>query len=92
MIEARNGLLGSARVTVTFDGSTVVIRRGLFSRTEARIPISRITMVGWEKHLASGGHIEFVAAGVDGKVPFTWWKTAGFEALRAAVDEKIAAA
>jgi len=91
VIEAKNGRYAAGKAHVLFDGQMVRIKRGTFGRSEAKIPVSRITMVGWRKSLIGGGHIEFVAAGIDGKVPFMWWHTDEFERLRSAVDAAVSA-
>ena len=96
-IEVNSGFVGNQRTVVTFDGAFVTIRRGLLGRNEARIPVSKITMVGYRRQaMKGGGQIEFVAAGLDGRVKFTWWKANDFDRLREwrserAREEEIAA-
>lgn len=89
-VTATNGIPGTRRDVVTFDGRSVVIRRGLLGRDEDTIPLSRITSVGFNKSLLGRGFIEFTAAGVsDGKVEFgvLWAKQFGI--LRAAVEAAL---
>ncbi len=93
-ITASNGMMGKDKAVVTFDGSTVIIKKGTFGRTEIRIPVSKITTVGWHKSLLGKGHVDFIAAGLDGKVEFrpglNNQHTKEFEALRAAINEAVA--
>lgn len=90
MIEASAGLLND-KVTVSLDGSAVIIKRGMVGRNERRIPLNRISEVAFKTGLAGGGYIEFVAAGVDGRVKFPPWKKAEFTALKEAADQAMAA-
>ncbi len=91
MITASNGAIGFDKAVVSLDddGTVVTIRRGILGRRETAIPVSRITMLGWKHSITGSGHIEFVAASVDGRVRFAAWKHQEFEALRDAVNAKI---
>lgn len=90
MIEVTNGMVMNSKALVTFDGKTVRIKRGTFGRTEVRIPVSRITQVGWSRRVISQpNHIEFVAAGVDGTVKFRHGHLKEFEQLRDAVENAM---
>ena len=86
---ATSGIPGTKRAVVKFDGTTVVIKRGLFGRDQTTIPVSRITSVGFEQGLLRGGHIEFTAAGLDGKVEFGPLWGGQFEILRRAVEAAL---
>lgn len=91
MIEASNGLHGERKTAVTFDGQTVRIERGqrASQRTATSIPASRITMIGFKVSLSGPRYIEFVSAGVDGRVEFPYWKRGEFQALREAVTAAL---
>jgi hypothetical protein len=91
MITASNGAIGFDKAVVTLDDdcTVVTIRRGMLGRKETTIPVSRITMLGWKHSIAGSGHIEFVAASVDGYVRFAAWKHGEFEVLRDAINAKI---
>lgn len=86
-IEATSGV--AHPVTVSFDGRQITIRRGRLGRNESHIPLSRVTMVNFKKRLTGTGYIEFVGAGTDGKVEFSYWKAAEFSAVKDAVDAAL---
>jgi hypothetical protein len=89
-IEVNSGFVGKEKTVVSFDGTFVTIRRGMLGRNEVRIPVSKITMVGYKRQaMKGGGHIEFVAPSVDGRVKFTWFKANDFDRLRAAVESAL---
>jgi hypothetical protein len=88
-LTAANGMPGTRRTVVEFDGTAVVIRRGLLGSGVTTIPVSRITSVGWKRTLAGSGWIEFTAAGMDGRVTFNTWSVRKFEAMRAAVEAAL---
>jgi hypothetical protein len=90
-IQVSNGFIGGDKTVVEFDGSAITVRRGMFGNRVATIPVSRVTQVGWKTPLLAGhGHIEFVAADVEGKVAFRLNKRRQFEALRDAVQAAMA--
>lgn len=88
-MKVTNGLIGRKHVAVEFDGQNVTITRGMLGSKTATIPLSRITSVGFKKSMLTAGHIEFTAAGVDGKVEFGAIKAAQFGELRQAVEAAL---
>jgi hypothetical protein len=89
-LTATNGIPGTRRDVVEFDGITVVIKRGLLGQKVETIPVSRMSSVGWKKSILGKGHIEFTTAGMDGKVEFNALWARQFEALRYAVEAALA--
>jgi hypothetical protein len=88
-LTATNGIPGTRRDVVEFDGNTVTIKRGLLGSAVTTIPVSRMTSVGWKKSLTGRGHIEFIAAGMDGKIEFNGWWVKQFEAMHNAVEAAL---
>ena len=88
-MKVTNGLVGRKHVAVEFDGQNVTITRGMLGSKSATIPVSRITSVGFKKSMLTAGHIEFIAAGVDGKVEFGGLKSKQFDALRQEVEAAL---
>ena len=67
-IEVNSGFVGNQRTVITLNGAFVTIRRGLLGRNEARIPVSKITKVGYRRQAMKGREqIEFMATGPLGK-------------------------
>jgi hypothetical protein len=91
LLTATNSVTGIGGDRVEFDGETVTIKRGLTRSQTITIPISRMSSVGWKKSITGKGYIEFIAAGVDGKVEFNYLTSKQFEPMRAAVEAVLAA-
>lgn len=87
--EATSGVL-EHRVKVTLTDNAVVIKRGMIGSSERTIPLKNISEVIYKTRWKGDGYIEFVAPGVDGRIPFSIYKKAEFAALKAAVDEAMA--
>jgi hypothetical protein len=90
LLTATNSVTGIGGDLVEFDGATVSIKRGLTHSKVITIPLARMSSVGWKKSITGKGYIEFIAAGVDGKVEFNFYTYRQFEAMRAAIEAALA--
>jgi hypothetical protein len=88
-LTACNSLTGIGGELVEFDGTTVTIKRGITRSNVTTIPVSRMSSVGWKKSITGKGFIEFIAAGLDGKVEFNAWTWRQFEAMHDAVEAAL---
>ena len=88
-MKVSNGIVGRKQVTVEFDGSNVIVKRGVIGSKVTTIPVSRVTSVGFKKAMLTAGYIEFIAAGFDGKVEFGGLKSRQFVALRQEVEAAL---
>jgi Bacterial PH domain len=85
-----SGHFGHDKAVVTFDGTTVTIRRGMSGKDVTRIPVSKINAVRFNKRLlGTHGRIEFATPAIDGRVYFSPWKVTQFEKMREAVQVAI---
>lgn len=89
MIKAVSGL-GTNKVEVELSDTSVTIKKGMFGRNETKIPLRNITAVNIKQgHFGGVGSLEFVAAGLDGVVSFSYWRRQDFVSLAEHVSSML---